>query len=75
MTADVDGTSMREGSLPRVLVTGGSGFTGRRVVRALLDEGAVIVDIPAARSLGYQPAADLKSGLPAVWPEFSEAAL
>ncbi len=35
---------------------------------------AVIVDISAARALGYQPAHDLKSGLATVWPEFSEAA-
>jgi UDP-glucose 4-epimerase len=35
---------------------------------------AVIVDISAARALGYQPEHDLKSGLATVWPEFSEAA-
>jgi len=34
---------------------------------------AVIVDISAARALGYRPAHDLKSGLATVWPEFSEA--
>jgi UDP-glucose 4-epimerase len=34
---------------------------------------AVIVDIAAARALGYAPAHDLKSGLATVWPEFSEA--
>jgi UDP-glucose 4-epimerase len=34
---------------------------------------AVIVDISAARALGYGPAHDLKSGLSTVWPEFSEA--
>jgi len=31
---------------------------------------AVIVDISAARALGYEPAHDLKSGLATVWPEF-----
>jgi UDP-glucose 4-epimerase len=35
---------------------------------------AVIVDITAARAVGYEPAHDLKSGLATVWPEFSEAA-
>lgn len=35
---------------------------------------AVIVDIAAARALGYRPVHDLKSGLATVWPEFSEAA-
>jgi UDP-glucose 4-epimerase len=35
---------------------------------------AVIVDISAARALGYRPTHDLKSGLSTVWPEFSEAA-
>jgi UDP-glucose 4-epimerase len=32
---------------------------------------AVIVDISAARALGYRPAHDLKSGLATVWPEFA----
>jgi UDP-glucose 4-epimerase len=32
---------------------------------------AVILDIAAARALGYQPAHDLKSGLATVWPEFT----
>jgi nucleoside-diphosphate-sugar epimerase len=32
---------------------------------------AVIVDISAARALGYQPTHDLKSGLATVWPEFA----
>jgi UDP-glucose 4-epimerase len=36
---------------------------------------AVIVDISAARALGYRPGHDLKSGLATVWPEFSAAAL
>jgi UDP-glucose 4-epimerase len=35
---------------------------------------AVIVDISAARALGYQPAHDLKSGLATVWPEFAPRA-
>jgi UDP-glucose 4-epimerase len=35
---------------------------------------AVIVDISAARALGYQPRHDLKSGISTVWPEFAEAA-
>jgi UDP-glucose 4-epimerase len=35
---------------------------------------AVIVDIAAARALGYQPAHDLKSGLATVWPEFAPRA-
>jgi uncharacterized protein YbjT (DUF2867 family) len=97
---------MRAGRPPRALVTGASGFIGRRVVRTLLDDGAdvtvadkqvfpddvsrgdgagyvppkpgempaVIVDISAARALGYLPTHDLKSGLSTVWPEFSEAA-
>ncbi len=134
MTAQVNEASKRAVSPQRVLVTGGSGFIGRRVVHALLDGGAdvtvadnrafpegeragfsgplilgageavavndivdaarsvtgrdipvqhvapkpgempaVIVDISAARALGYAPAHDLKSGLSTVWPEFSEA--
>jgi UDP-glucose 4-epimerase len=35
---------------------------------------AVIVDISAARALGYEPMHDLKSGLSTVWPEFSKGA-
>ena len=35
---------------------------------------AVIVDISAARALGYEPAHDLKSGLATVWPEFAPPA-
>ena len=35
---------------------------------------AVIVDISAARGLGYEPAHDLKSGLATVWPEFAPPA-
>ena len=32
---------------------------------------AVIVDISAARALGFRPTHDLKSGLATVWPEFA----
>jgi UDP-glucose 4-epimerase len=35
---------------------------------------AVIIDISAARTLGYEPGHDLKAGIATVWPEFSEAA-
>jgi UDP-glucose 4-epimerase len=35
---------------------------------------AVIVDISRARSIGFEPKHDLKSGLATVWPEFAEAA-
>jgi len=33
---------------------------------------AVIIDISAARALGYEPRHDLKAGIATVWPEFSE---
>lgn len=35
---------------------------------------AVIVDISAARTLGYKPGHDLKAGIATMWPEFSETA-
>jgi UDP-glucose 4-epimerase len=35
---------------------------------------AVVIDISAARALGYRPTYDLKAGMATVWPEFSEAA-
>lgn len=35
---------------------------------------AVIVDISAARALGFEPTYDLKSGLGTVWPEFAPPA-
>jgi UDP-glucose 4-epimerase len=35
---------------------------------------AVVIDISAARELGYQPRMDLKAGIATVWPEFSEKA-
>jgi UDP-glucose 4-epimerase len=34
---------------------------------------AVIVDIAAARALGYRPSHDLKSGIATVWPEWAPA--
>jgi UDP-glucose 4-epimerase len=35
---------------------------------------AVIVDISAARAMGYQPTHDLKSGIATVWPEWDPGA-
>jgi UDP-glucose 4-epimerase len=34
---------------------------------------AVVLDISAARALGYRPTYDLKSGIATVWPEFAES--
>lgn len=34
---------------------------------------AIVIDISAAKALGYQPAYDLESGLATVWPEFDPA--
>lgn len=53
-------------SLSRVLATTGAGFIGRRVAAALLD-------VPAHRTLGYQPTHDLVSGLATVRPDFDPA--
>ena len=52
----------------------GSGIPVEHVPPKPGEMPAVIVDISAARALGYAPAHDLKSGLSTVWPEFSEAA-
>jgi UDP-glucose 4-epimerase len=65
----------------RALVTGEAGFIGRRVARALLAGGhevpagngempAVVVDISAARAIGYRPVIDLETGMATVWPDF-----
>jgi UDP-glucose 4-epimerase len=35
---------------------------------------AVVLDISAARALGYEPRHDLASGLATVWPEFAPSA-
>src|SRR6202035_438895 len=34
---------------------------------------AVVVDVSAARALGYQPTMDLDTGLATVWPKFDPA--
>jgi len=34
---------------------------------------AVVIDISAARALGYRPGYDLESGMATVWPEFDPA--
>ena len=52
----------------------GSGIPVEHVPPKPGEMPAVIVDISAARALGYLPTHDLKSGLSTVWPEFSEAA-
>jgi UDP-glucose 4-epimerase len=31
---------------------------------------AVVLDISAAKALGYQPGYDLESGMATVWPDF-----
>ncbi len=35
---------------------------------------AIVIDISAARALGYQPSYDLESGMATVWPDFDPAA-
>jgi UDP-glucose 4-epimerase len=34
---------------------------------------AVVIDISAAKALGYRPGYDLESGMATVWPEFDPA--
>jgi UDP-glucose 4-epimerase len=34
---------------------------------------AIVIDISAAKALGYQPGYDLESGMATVWPEFGPA--
>ena len=68
----------------RVLVTGGAGFIGRRMPRRVTgapipvehvpagngEMPAVVVDISAARAIGYRPVLDLETGMATVWPDF-----
>ena len=57
--------------------------TARRVTGAAIPAGhvpvrngemaAVVIDISAAKALGYRPGYDLESGMATVWPEFDPA--
>jgi nucleoside-diphosphate-sugar epimerase len=67
-----------------VLVTDGAGLVGRRVARRVTgapipvehvpvgngEMPAVVVDISAARAIGYRPVHDLDTGMATVWPDF-----
>jgi nucleoside-diphosphate-sugar epimerase len=68
---------MAKKSGSHVLVTGGSGFIGRRAVSPLLAGGpdGTVADLGASpnsavRVLGCKPTFDLDTGLATVWPEF-----
>jgi UDP-glucose 4-epimerase len=73
MAAHANGASMGDESRSQVLVTGAE-LPAENTPPKAGEMPAVIVDISAARALGYHPQYDLKSGLATVWPEFSEAA-
>jgi UDP-glucose 4-epimerase len=57
--------------------------TARRVTGAAIpaenvpvekgEMAAIVIDISAAKALGYQPEYDLQAGLATVWPEFDPA--
>jgi hypothetical protein len=67
---------LADGSLSRLLVTGGADqeIPVERVPAKPGEMPSVIIDISAARSLGYQSSYDHKAGIATVWPEFSETA-
>ena len=59
----------------RLPVTGGAGLIGGRMAEhATVGYGerpAVVVDISAARALGYRPVHDRQTGTATAWPDFN----
>jgi hypothetical protein len=65
---ELDGARMANGS--RVLVTGAP-IPVEHVPVGNGEMPAVVVDISAARAIGYRPVHDLETGMATVWPDFN----